>query len=178
MSSAGLITGETRITSTAPAAIKAVGTPRPDLTAKFWRGSLVLLAALALPAAIFVLWHEATARQWISLQVLPPPAWVFNTFIDLLRTGEILANIQISFTRIAWGLMIGASLGFLFGLLIGFSRQADSYLGTTFRAVVGCPFSFSFSGSMNRSRSSFFRKPASYRWQSASRKACAASRPG
>lgn len=139
MSSAGLITGETRITSTAPAAIKAVGTPRPDLTAKFWRGSLVLLAALALPAAIFVLWHEATARQWISLQVLPPPAWVFNTFIDLLRTGEILANIQISFTRIAWGLMIGASLGFLFGLLIGFSRQADSYLGTTFRAVATVP---------------------------------------
>lgn len=103
-----------------------------------WISGQVALA-LALPAAIGLLWQVAAARQWVSPQVLPPPAWVFQTFLDLSGSGEIAANIAVSVVRIARGLLFGATLGFLFGLLIGFSRQADAYLGPTFRAIATVP---------------------------------------
>lgn len=98
-----------------------------------------LLVAFALPVALGLLWQIAASRAWVSVQVLPPPAWVFQTLVDLVSGGEIVSAVAISLTRIAYGLLIGASLGFLFGLLIGFSRRADAYLGATFRAIATVP---------------------------------------
>jgi len=102
---------------------------------------LAALAALglALPVAIGLLWQVATLRQWVSPQVLPPPAWMFQTFLDLTGSGEIAAAIAVSFTRIVTGLAFGATLGFAFGLLLGFSKQANAYLGPTFRAIAAVP---------------------------------------
>ncbi|PLP57303.1 ABC transporter permease [Mesorhizobium loti] len=98
-----------------------------------------LLVASALPVALGLLWQVAADRAWVSAQVLPPPAWVLQTSLDLVSGGEIVSAVAISFTRIAYGLLIGASLGFLFGLLIGFSRRADQYFGATFRAIATVP---------------------------------------
>lgn len=95
--------------------------------------------ALALPLAIGLLWQVATIRQWVSPQVLPLPAWVLQTFLDLSGSGEIADSIAVSFARIVRGLAFGATLGFLFGLAIGFSRKADAYLGPTFRAIATVP---------------------------------------
>lgn len=106
---------------------------------RFVRFAALVALALALPVAIGLLWHVATLRQWVSPQVLPPPAWVFQTFLDLSGSGEIATGIAVSFARIARGLLLGATLGFMFGLLIGFSRRADAYLGPTFRAIATVP---------------------------------------
>lgn len=97
------------------------------------------VVAIALPAALALLWQVAADRAWVSVQVLPPPVWVWQTLLDLVSGGEIVSAVAISFTRIAYGLLIGASLGFLFGLLVGFSRRADAYLGATFRAIATVP---------------------------------------
>lgn len=98
-----------------------------------------LLVVSALPVALGLLWQVAADRTWVSVQVLPPPAWVLQTLLDLVGGGEIVSAIAISFTRIACGLFVGASLGFLFGLLLGFSRRAEQYLGVTFRAIATVP---------------------------------------
>lgn len=110
--------------------------PLPDRTGRL---AARLLVASALPVALGLLWQAAVDGAWVSAQVLPPPAWVLQTFLDLVGGGEIGSALAISFTRIAHGLSIGASLGFLFGLLIGFSRRADAYLGATFRAIATVP---------------------------------------
>src|SRR6218665_147493 len=120
MSSIDLETGETRLAGTTPS---TAGAPLAFLFT--WAGRLgrslpAILLTLVPPTAIVLLWITATERQWVSIQVLPPPAWVFQTFLDLVGTGEILSGVVISFTRIAWGLAIGATLGFFFGLLLGF----------------------------------------------------------
>ncbi|MFS2151300.1 ABC transporter permease [Rhizobium sp. Rhizsp42] len=92
-----------------------------------------------LPAGLLTLWWAASTQGWVSAQVLPQPDWVLQTFLDLIASGDILAAAAVSFRRIAEGFLIGASLGFLFGLLIGKSSTADAYLGPTFRALAAVP---------------------------------------
>ena len=97
------------------------------------------LLILALPVALVALWWGASINGLVSPQVLPRPDWVVQTFLDLLASGDIIAAAAVSFRRIAEGFLIGATLGFFFGLLIGKSRTADAYLGPTFRALAAVP---------------------------------------
>ncbi|RWX81692.1 ABC transporter permease subunit [Neorhizobium lilium] len=99
--------------------------------------SAVLICIM--PAVLLAFWWAASTKGWVSAQVLPQPDWVLQTFLDLCANGDILAAAAVSFRRIAEGFLIGASLGFLFGLLIGKSKTADSYLGPTFRALAAVP---------------------------------------
>lgn len=101
----------------------------------FVSAALVLIA----PAGLLALWWVASTEGWVSAQVLPQPDWVLQTFLDLVGNGDILSAAIVSFRRIAEGFLIGASLGFLFGLLIGKSKTADAYLGPTFRALAAVP---------------------------------------
>ncbi len=64
---------------------------------------------------------------------------VFKTFLDLLKDGDIFSAAVVSFQRIAEGFLIGSSLGFAFGLLIGKSKIAEAYLGSSFRALAAVP---------------------------------------
>ncbi|RDJ11243.1 ABC transporter permease [Rhizobium grahamii] len=102
----------------------------------FVSNSLLVLIG---PAALLALWWIASVNGWVSPQVLPQPDWVLQTFLDLLASGDILSAAVVSFRRIAEGFAIGATLGFLFGLLIGRSSAADAYLGPTFRALAAVP---------------------------------------
>jgi sulfonate transport system permease protein len=97
------------------------------------------LLVLGLPLALLTLWWAASINGFVSPQVLPQPDWVVHTFLDLLASGDILTAAAVSFRRIAEGFLIGATLGFFFGLLIGKSTTADAYLGPTFRALAAVP---------------------------------------
>jgi sulfonate transport system permease protein len=94
---------------------------------------------LLVPSLLLWLWWIASSRGWVSPQVLPRPDWVLQTFFDLIASGEILSAAITSFQRIAAGFVIGSSLGFMFGLLIGRSETADAYLGPSFRALAAIP---------------------------------------
>lgn len=107
--------------------------------AQIGRLTAAATTVLALPLSLLALWQFAVLNHWVSPQVLPPPAWVAQTFLELLSSGEIESAIAISFLRTAKGLMIGATLGFFFGLMIGFSRRADFVMGPTFRAIATVP---------------------------------------
>jgi sulfonate transport system permease protein len=82
---------------------------------------------------------DRTGLPACSLVDLPRPDLVFKTFLDLLKDGDIFSAAVVSFQRIAEGFLIGSSLGFAFGLLIGKSKTAEAYLGSSFRALAAVP---------------------------------------
>ena len=65
---------------------------------------------------------------------LPPPFTVWATFVDLLRSGQLLRDIEASYLRILTGWIIGSVVGALVGVLMGTNRLArfvlDPYLQT------------------------------------------------
>ena len=95
--------------------------------------------ALALPLAILGLWQLTAWREWISPQVLPAPAVVWATFVDLIRSGDTTTNLGISLVRVAWGFGAGALIGLAIGIAMAVSPAARAYLHPTFLAITQVP---------------------------------------
>jgi sulfonate transport system permease protein len=98
-----------------------------------------LLLPLALPAAVLLAWQVTAVNGWLPVQILPPPAMVLSTLHDLIRDGDIAANLKISLWRISLGFALGAGCGLVLGTLLGVSKTADDYLGPVFRALAQIP---------------------------------------
>jgi sulfonate transport system permease protein len=92
-----------------------------------------------LPLGVLAVWQVTTAYHWLPVQILPPPAMVAGTLIDLARDGEIAANLRISLWRISLGFLTGAAAGLTFGAMLGVSRTLNLYLGPSFKALAQIP---------------------------------------
>lgn len=87
---------------------------------------------LIFPLALFYLWQIATERVWLPPQLLPEPAFVWETLLDMLGTGELKGHLLASLQRVAWSLLIGGTLGLAIGFAMGLSRTAKAYLYPSF----------------------------------------------
>jgi sulfonate transport system permease protein len=92
-----------------------------------------------LPAALLGLWYLGSERGWLSDQVLPPPAFVYQTLMDLASTGDLWLNASASMQRVLVGFLIGSGLGVTLGLVMGLSKTVEDYLLPSFNALVQIP---------------------------------------
>lgn len=92
-----------------------------------------------LPAALLGLWFLGAAQGWISPQVLPPPAFVWETLRDLATSGELWLHVAASLQRVLVGFAAGALLGLALGSAMGLSRSVEAYLLPSFNALVQIP---------------------------------------
>lgn len=92
-----------------------------------------------LPLMLMALWYVGAERGWLSEQVLPPPAFVYQTLLDLFNTGDLWLNASASLQRVVVGFLIGSGLGVSLGLVMGLSRTVEDYLLPSFNALVQIP---------------------------------------
>jgi sulfonate transport system permease protein len=98
-----------------------------------------IATGLILPATILVIWQLAVHYRLLAPQILPAPALVWETTIDLILSGEMLSELAVSFGRVAAGLAVGGSLGLLFGIAFALSRSFEAYVAPTVRAICLVP---------------------------------------
>ncbi|HEY0289160.1 MAG TPA: ABC transporter permease [Pseudomonas sp.] len=91
------------------------------------------------PLALLGVWYLGTERGWLSEQVLPPPAFVYQTLTDLITSGDLWMNASASLQRVLVGFVLGAGLGITLGLAMGLSKTVEDYLLPTFNALVQIP---------------------------------------
>lgn len=110
-------------------------------TAATWVGGHVLRTALALilPVLAWGLWWVTAARQWLPEQILPSPAFVWESFIIVWDSGELFTQVQHSARRVAWSLLLGGGSGLILGFGLGLSATLRAYLLPTFRALTQIP---------------------------------------
>jgi sulfonate transport system permease protein len=109
-------------------------------TATAWRTRAATVAlAWLLPIALLGLWYLGTERGWLSEQVLPPPAFVYQTLGDLVSSGDLWLNASASLQRVLVGFLMGSALGITLGLAMGLSKTVEDYLLPTFNALVQIP---------------------------------------
>ena len=77
------------------------------------------LAPWLLPALLFALWTTGCEHGWIAPQILPPPERVYETFIELAKSGDLAHNTLISLQRVLIGFGVGTVLGFVTGAALG-----------------------------------------------------------
>jgi len=102
-----------------------------------WAGRFGL--ALVLPLVLLGLWHESSVHTWVSPQILPPPAVVWGTSIDLIRSGDTPNNLLISLERVGWGFLAGGSAGILLGIGMALSPGFRAFTYPTFNAFNQVP---------------------------------------
>lgn len=71
------------------------------------------------PFIVVALWQVLSSVGVISDRVLPAPAAVAQSAVDLATNGRLLEDIAVSARRAALGFLIGGTIGFLLGLING-----------------------------------------------------------
>jgi sulfonate transport system permease protein len=91
------------------------------------------------PFLIVTFWQLASSLGWLNPRVLPGPVSVVSAFWNLVETGKIWEHFFISLQRTSLGILIGAGLGFAFGLLTGLGRWLHIFFDSTFQMVRTIP---------------------------------------
>lgn len=76
---------------------------------------------------ILVVWFVVSGLEIVSPYVLPTPAKVFAGFVKMLQSGELFADIAISFGRVLKGFLIAFGLALVLGMFRFFVPAAGKY---------------------------------------------------
>ena len=93
----------------------------------------------AVPAVILVLWQAGVSSGLVSARVLPAPSDVVLAGWQNLKSGELPADMAVSFGRALGGALIGGGIGFVLGVLNGTSALAGRLLDTTLQMLRNIP---------------------------------------
>jgi sulfonate transport system permease protein len=97
------------------------------------------LIAWPFPLAVLLLWYLGARFEWIAPQVLPSPATVWATLLDLFRTGEIWGHLEVSLFRVFAGFALGLVAGGALGVAMGLSPTFKDYVYPLFKAFSQIP---------------------------------------
>jgi sulfonate transport system permease protein len=78
------------------------------------------------PFLLLALWEAAARSGLIPAHTLAAPSTVIATMLQMIASGELPANLLVSFGRVAAGLAIGVSLGIVLGLSAGLSKLGEA----------------------------------------------------
>jgi NitT/TauT family transport system permease protein len=85
-----------------------------------WLGVIAIVSA-------FVVWQFVAAVIIRYPFILPAPTDVFAAFVSLLRDGTLLLDLQASLVHFAIGLGMALLVGIPLGIIMGWSRRAESF---------------------------------------------------
>ena len=104
-----------------------------------WQRLRPRLAGWPFPLGVLLLWYLGARFEWITPQVLPSPAAVGATLVDLFGTGEIWGHLRISLFRVFAGFALGLVSGGVLGVAMGLSPTFKDYVYPLFKAFSQIP---------------------------------------
>lgn len=99
----------------------------------------VRATGLIFPLGLLGLWLISSTRGWLPEQILPAPAFVYQTGRDMILSGELPYHTGVSLARVVIGFTIGAGLGLLLGVAMGLSERVEDYVKPLFLAFAQIP---------------------------------------
>ncbi|MCG5236265.1 ABC transporter permease subunit [Xanthobacter oligotrophicus] len=101
--------------------------------------ALLALSWLA-PLLLVAVWEILAQTGYVTPQVLPAPSKVVRTAWRLATAGSLLTDLGTSLLRAAVGFVLGGSIAFVLGILVGFSRLAEALIDRSVQMVRAIPF--------------------------------------
>ena len=94
---------------------------------------------LLVPVTLAVAWEIVVRLGWSSGRLAPPPSVVFQTFVDLARTGELQRDTLVTLGRVAAGFALGAVVGTVVGAATGYSMLLRRLLDPSLQGLRAIP---------------------------------------
>ena len=95
-----------------------------------------VIQALSLAGGI-MLWQ--ISGSLLALPWLPPFSKILQALVELIRNGEILANLMVSLRSLAVGFIISLVVGLTVGVLMGLYKRVDQAIGIYVNALLFTP---------------------------------------
>lgn len=92
------------------------------------------------PAALFALWWYVCHAGLVTEQVFASPGQVWSTFVSMAGDGVLWSNLEASLQLAFTGLAIGGLVGLLLGVITGFARLGDELLDPVLQMLRTVPF--------------------------------------
>ncbi|MGW6033946.1 ABC transporter permease [Gordonia terrae] len=92
------------------------------------------------PGVIVAVWWIGTATGTISPAVLASPGAVFDAFVELYRTGQLVDFALASLERAALGVGLGVGVGLILGVLAGLYTLGEELIDSTMQINRAIPF--------------------------------------
>ena len=92
-----------------------------------------------LPVALAVFWEIAVYMGLSNGRLVPPPSVIWNTFVDLAKTGELQSHALATLSRVAAGFAFGVVAGTIFGAITGYSALTPRVVDPTLQALRSIP---------------------------------------
>jgi sulfonate transport system permease protein len=108
---------------------------RPAWLSRFMRPALGLL----LPVAAALAWELIVWLGYSNGRLVPPPSRVFETIVDLARSGELTRHIVATLSRVGLGFGLGVIAGTIMGAISGYWGLARRLLDPTVQALRAIP---------------------------------------
>jgi sulfonate transport system permease protein len=102
------------------------------------RASLAL--RMLLPVTFILLWWALTGTGVISGAELASPRATWDAFVNLLLHQDLLGDIGISAARAAMGLLIGAGLGLILGIVVGLFDLGEEIFDSSLQMFRTLPY--------------------------------------
>jgi len=109
------------------------GVTLPDVDRFRW------LLGLVVPAALVVVWHLLVATGVFAAHQLPEPIRVVGTLYGMGVSGELWGHIAITLQRVFFGVILGVSVGIVFGTLTGLYGLASDLFDPLLQSLKNIP---------------------------------------
>ena len=97
------------------------------------------LLGLIIPIIIVIAWYIATNYTDLPETILPKISSVFNTGIEMIKSGQLPNDIGISIGRVLKGFVVSAIIGIVLGSLMGMSKTVEALFLTTVTTIRQIP---------------------------------------
>src|SRR5258708_8929236 len=94
---------------------------------------------LVLPVGLALFWEIAVHMGLSNGRLVPPPSVIFNTFVDLARTGELQEHAAATLWRVGWGFVFGVAGGTIAGAIAGYSALVYRLVDPTLQGLRAVP---------------------------------------
>ena len=123
---------EERRTQTDPSAKK------PDKRRLSRQAKDRILAVMS-PLALLALWEITAQVGLLDTRFFPPPTRIASQFVELVQSGELLANTWVSLQRLFFGLLLGGIPALVLGLIMGLYRPIRAAIDPLIAATYPIP---------------------------------------
>lgn len=94
---------------------------------------------ILLPVFIIALWETVTRLHLFPAVILPPIEMVAKSFIEQLKSGQLIGDISISIQRVLIGYLIAVVLAVALGISMGISPKVNKFFSLTFASIRQIP---------------------------------------
>jgi sulfonate transport system permease protein len=94
---------------------------------------------LILPVGLAVVWELVVRLGLSDGRLMPPPSRIYDEFVELARSGELLRHVIATLLRMGAGFGLGTVAGTLLGALAGYSALARRLIDPSIQGMRAVP---------------------------------------